>query len=264
MDRVVVKGIKEIEGMKFHDIEGGFGEGKKAMLVKEIANIHNRPFGKVNELINNNRKRFIDNIDIIDLKGTEFAILLKDSGIYAQNSINASKNIYLLSERGYSKLLKILEDDVAWEQYDKLVDGYFQMREEKKNNEYNFENLSTEMKAILLNDKKIQVVEKRLNTVDKKFNELPLFPNELKLLKRVVNKKAVPLLGGKNSPAYKSMSRKVFSDIYKQVHREFGVTGCEEIKRKDFELAKEVVEKYELPMVLEEDISSMNGQISFV
>lgn len=130
MNNLVVNGMKNIDGMKFHDIEGGFGEGKKAMVVKEIADIHDRPFGKINELINSNRKRFIDNIDIVDLKGTEFAILLKDSEIYTQNSINASKNIYLLSERGYYKLLKILEDDFAWEQYDKLVDGYFNMRKQ--------------------------------------------------------------------------------------------------------------------------------------
>ena len=172
---------------------------------------------------------------------------------------------YLINRDGFTLLAMGFTGKKALEWKLKYIEAFNKMEEElRKNNEYNFENLSTEMKAILLNDKKIQVVEKRLNTVDKKFNELPLFPNELKLLKRVVNKKAVPLLGGKNSPAYKSMSRKVFSDIYKQVHREFGVTGCEEIKRKDFELAKEVVEKYELPMVLEEDISSMNGQISFV
>ena len=58
MNKIIqVNGLKEIDGMKFHDIEGGFGEGKKAMLVKDIADIHNRPFGKVNELINNNIKR---------------------------------------------------------------------------------------------------------------------------------------------------------------------------------------------------------------
>ena len=54
---------------------------------------------------------------------------------FTKQSFNQTKNIYLLSERGYSKLLKILEDDVAWEQYDKLVDGYFKMREERKNKE---------------------------------------------------------------------------------------------------------------------------------
>lgn len=128
MNSLIVNGMKNIDGMKFHDIEGGFGEGKKAMLVKEIANIHNKDLRVINQNIERNRERFKDNIDIVDLKGTDFAITLSDSGIYTQNSMNASKNIYLLSERGYSKLLKILEDDFAWEQYDKLVDGYFNMR----------------------------------------------------------------------------------------------------------------------------------------
>ena len=130
---IKINGITEVNGMKFHEVEGGFGEGKKSILAKEIASIHNRNLFKVNELINSNRNRFEDNIDIVDLKGTEFAILLMDSGIYTQNSINASKNIYLLSERGYSKLLKIMDDDLAWEKYNELVDNYFNMRQTIKN-----------------------------------------------------------------------------------------------------------------------------------
>lgn len=133
-EKLKINGITEVSGMKFCDIEGGFGEDKKSMLVKDIANIHGRDLGKINELINNNRKRFKDSIDIIDLKNNEFVLLLKDSGIFTQNAINASKNIYALSERGYSKLLKLLEDDMAWEQYEKLVDGYFKMRKEQKTN----------------------------------------------------------------------------------------------------------------------------------
>ena len=41
-----------------------------------------------------------------DLKAGNFAIVLNKSG-FSQNQINATKNIYLLSERGYSKLLKM-------------------------------------------------------------------------------------------------------------------------------------------------------------
>ena len=132
---IKINGIKEVNGMKFHEIEGGFGEGKKSMLAKEIAIIHGRKLKKINELINNNRIRFKDNIDIIDLNKEEFAVFLKDRGIYTQNSINASNNIYLLSERGYSKLLKIMKDDLAWKKYDELVDNYFKMRETIKNND---------------------------------------------------------------------------------------------------------------------------------
>ena len=130
---IKINGMTEINGMKFNDIEGGFGEGKKSILAKDIASIHNRKLFKVNENINSNRNRFEDNVDIVDLKGTEFAILLKDSGIYTQNSINASNNIYLLSERGYSKLLKIMNDDLAWEKYNELVNNYFNMRQTIKN-----------------------------------------------------------------------------------------------------------------------------------
>ncbi len=74
-------------------------------------------------------KRLPESSLVFDLKGTEFEMGLADNGIYTQNSINRSKNIYLLSEREYAKLLKILEDDFAWEQYEKLVDNYFNMRQ---------------------------------------------------------------------------------------------------------------------------------------
>ena len=134
MKELQIKGLVTVEGMKFHEIEGGFGEGKKSMLAKEIAEIHGRPTGKINELINKNKKRFLDGVDVIDLKG-KFDILLKDNEIYTQNALNKSTNVYLLSERGYSKLLKILDDDFAWEQYDKLVDNYFNMREIINSNE---------------------------------------------------------------------------------------------------------------------------------
>ena len=134
MKELQIKGLVTVEGMEFHEIEGGFGEGKKSMLAKEIAEIHGRPTGKINELINKNKKRFSDGVDVIDLKG-KFDILLKDNEIYTQNALNKSTNVYLLSERGYSKLLKILDDDFAWEQYDKLVDNYFNMREIINSNE---------------------------------------------------------------------------------------------------------------------------------
>lgn len=54
------------------------------------------------------------------------------SGIMTQNAINAANNIYILSERGYSKLIKIMDDDKSWEIHDKLVDDYFSMKDKLK------------------------------------------------------------------------------------------------------------------------------------
>ena len=56
---------------------------------------------------------------------------LKSFG-FTQQAINSYRgqngSIYILSERGYSKLLKLLDDDLAWEIYDEFVDKYFNMK----------------------------------------------------------------------------------------------------------------------------------------
>lgn len=127
MNELKILGTEKIGKFEFTGIEGGFGENKKAMLVKDIALIHDRPVKAINQAIERQLNRFKNGIDILDLKVENFAVTLSDLG-FNQGQINASKHIYLLSERGYAKLLKILEDDKAWEIYDELVDNYFNMR----------------------------------------------------------------------------------------------------------------------------------------
>lgn len=128
---IKINGTKEVNGMRFHEIEGGFGKDKKAMLVKEIAKIHGRELKAVNQLINNNIRRFKENVDIIDILNGHSELPLQNLG-FSDRDIKISKNIYILSERGYSKLLKIMDDDLAWEKYDELVDGYFNMRRDSR------------------------------------------------------------------------------------------------------------------------------------
>lgn len=267
MDNLIVNGMKNIDGMKFHDIEGGFGEGKKLMLVKEIADIHGRELKAVNQAINMNRNRFKDDIDIIDLKGTEFAVNLIDSEIYTQNSINASKNIYLLSERGYSKLLKILEDDFAWEQYDKLVDGYFNMRKQLSSGKHQLEKKPTsaldlfESQLLALKEVKGEVQEVRSEFEEFK-EDLPLIGAEPEELQKVVRRVGTSALGGHGSPAYKdkSLSAKVYKNVWKFVKEQFNVNTYKAIKRKHLSKAKEIAESYTLPFYLQEEIELINSQ----
>ncbi|MGQ3736815.1 ORF6N domain-containing protein [Bacillus sp. Fil] len=132
MRHLQIMGKQMVAGYEFTGIEGGFGEGKKAMLVKEIAEIHEKEVKHINLRINENRSRFKEGMDIIDLKVSPFDGPSLEQLGFTKQSVANSKNIYLLSERGYAKLLKILEDDTAWELYDKFVDGYFQLRAENK------------------------------------------------------------------------------------------------------------------------------------
>ncbi len=150
MNSLKILGQEKVGNFEFTGIEGGFGEGKKSMLVKDIAEIHKRSSKVINQAMN--IKRFRAGVDILDLKASNFEVNLIDLG-FTQNAINRSNNIYLLSERGYSKLLKILEDDTAWEIYDQLVDNYFAMRQ----------SIQSENKALLA-DKRLEIMEQNAAT----------------------------------------------------------------------------------------------------
>ena len=262
VSQIKLRGTKEVAGMKFHDIEGGFGEGKKAMLAKEIANIHGRELKEINRRINDNIRRFKNGIDLIDLKGSKFEVNLKHHEIYSQNSINRSDNIYLLSERGYSKLLKILEDDVAWEQYEKLVDGYFNMRAEKKQLSA-MDQLKLQYQVLSEHEDKLNRIEEK---VDNGLNNLPLFAVDCDEIVRVVKSVATKALGGyQETPAYKdkSLNHKVYADIYGQLRREFQVSSYKAIKRSYIDKAMEIVKNYKLPTALADEIIRVNNQVSF-
>lgn len=128
---IKVLGTEKIDGAEFIGIEGGFGEGKRSMLVRDIANVMNMRVADVNRRINDNRQRFNSN-ELLDLKtGASDAHVFNEVG-FSKSQVGNAKNIYLLSERGYSKLLKIMDSDEAWIQYDKFVDGYFGMRSQLK------------------------------------------------------------------------------------------------------------------------------------
>lgn len=259
-------GRRNIAGYEFTGIEGGFGEGKKAMLVKDIAVIHGRQSSRINERINENRKRFKDGLDIIDLLG----VGLTDTEIkkygFTQQAVNSYRgrngNIYLLSERGYFKLLKILEDEKAWDIYDQFVDGYFNMREKNQVAtdpmsilKLTFEALEGQQQAI--EEIKSDVQDLRENT--------PLFAIECDEISTAVKRQGVILLGGKQSNAYRDrgLRGKVYRDIYNQLYREFGVKSHKAIKRCHLNVAVKIVEEYTLPIVLSEEISFVNAQMDF-
>lgn len=150
--KLKVLGQEKIGQYEFTGIEGGFGKNKRAMLVKDIAAIHRKEVKEVNRLINSNINRFKFGIDLLDLKQVISNHLFSEYGFTKAQWGNAN-NIYMLSERGYAKLLKILEDDTAWDIYDELVDNYFNMREA----------INTDS-TIGLKDKRLAIMEENAKT----------------------------------------------------------------------------------------------------
>lgn len=137
MYELQVKESTNFMGVELPNIIGGFGLNKRSIVDKSIAEIHKMKTIHVREILNRNINRFKKNIDYVDLKvivqNDNNSELLQSLG-YNKMQISKSNNIYLLSERGYAKLIKILDTDLAWEVHDKLIDEYFQMKEIIKDN----------------------------------------------------------------------------------------------------------------------------------
>lgn len=125
-----------------------------------------------------------------------------------------------------------------------------------------YKGLSKELQAVFILDRKTQEIEDRVNDLE---DNMPLFNVECKELQSLVRKIGTRTLGGYGSPAYKdnSLRGKVYADIQHQLKREFGVRRYEAIKRCQLDTAKEIVSKYTAPIVLQDEITSINNQISF-
>lgn len=145
--KLQINGTQSFAGKEIPIVLGGFGANKRCISDKTIAKIHDMNTFDVRRRVTDNIKRFTENVDFIDmiqrmreaqtLKSSQrvsehdaFELLLNLG--YSKQSISQAEHIYILSERGYAKLIKIMDTDLAWEIHDRLIDEYFELRE----NEY--------------------------------------------------------------------------------------------------------------------------------
>lgn len=138
-----VTGNQIFMGIEIPVIEGGFGDDKRVTTVPMITDTHGVEAKVINQSIKRliDKKRIKENLDYIDLFSTEeLKVTAGDLGLITSNG---QKNAFILSERGYTKLIKYMDDDESWEIMDKFTNEYFEMRSVIK------ESLSQEDMALL-------------------------------------------------------------------------------------------------------------------
>lgn len=93
-------------------------------------------------------------------------------------------------------------------------------------------------------------------------NDMPILGIEETKISEAVKKKGVECLGGKESNAYKdkSLRGRLYSDLHKQLRREFGVSTYKAIKRNQANTAIALIRCYAPPLVLSETIETVNSQ----
>lgn len=148
----------------------------------------------------------------------------------------------------------------------KQVRRYF-IQIEKKYKEQTSRPLSA-LDQLRLQSQAIMEVDEKVDAVNKDLQDfkmdMPILGIEIDKITAAVHKRGVNALGGKESNAYndRSLRGKVYSDIYRELKRQFGVTTYKAIKRNQCDLAIAVIDEYELPYILSEEISDCNAQMN--
>lgn len=227
----------------------------RVLTTQQIADAYETDARVISNNFNNNKDRYVVGKHYICLEGEELREFKTNHKFYESSKIN---KLYLWTEKGAFLHAKSLNTDKAWEVYDHLVDTYFNRKKP----------MSTAEQIQILAQGNIEL-EQKIDSVDKDLQEfkreMPLLAIECQQITEAKNKKVVPLLGGKDSNAYKnaSLRGKVYRDLEGQLRREFGVTSYKAIRRNQTSKALEIISDYELPLCLKEQIEDENAQMNF-
>lgn len=256
---LTIGGTIQVCGVTVPNIAGGFGASKKSMLAQHIADIHGKDLRHVNEAVNKNKKRFKAGVDFLDLKGGNFVVDLVDSGIITRNAVNAANNIYLLSERGYAKLIKIFEDDVSWDKYDELLDGYFQMRDEQSSRgpKTQAEIIAEIAQFNVKQEQQYKVLDGRVGSLE---DTMRIDGSQERKINRKGKRKVMECLGGSKSNAYKEISRKVFSHFWSEFNQYFEIPRYGELPRIQFDEGLNFIEEWSPSTSMRLEIRTINAQ----
>lgn len=106
----------------------------------------------------------------------------------------------------------------------KQVRRYF-IRIEEKYKQGNYDNISTELKAIIMHDRKLQQIDTKVEAVNNDLQhfkmDMPILGLEESKITKAIKKKGVHCLCGKDSNAYnvRSLRGKLYSDLYGELYK---------------------------------------------
>ncbi|MDF9623589.1 ORF6C domain-containing protein [Bacillus cereus] len=195
----------------------------------------------------------------IDYAGQEFGQVNFHQSTYI-NTQNKRMPKYDLTEEAFTLVAMSYNTKEAVQMKIKFIEEFKRMKQNIPTNPMGV--LKLTFQALEGHTQEIQEIKSEVKDLRE---NAPLYAIECDEISKAVRKLGVLLLGGKDSNAYQDVSlrKKVYSDIYSQLHREFGISSYKAIKRHHLDRAIQIInEEYSLPIILEEEITATNAQIN--
>jgi Rha family phage regulatory protein len=170
---------------------------------------------------------------------------------------------YLLTRDGFTLLAMGFTGSKALQWKLKYIEAFNKMEEVIASG---LEGLSVEMQALIMHDKKIQAVIEHIETHDKKLDKLEstmvIDYGQQRVLEKLVGLAVITALGGKESNAYKEISKKVFSECNRDIKDRFLVNSRNNIPKLKFEEACNYIKRWQPCTNTKILIEDTNAQIN--
>lgn len=170
----------------------------RVLTTQQIAEAYETDARIISNNFNRNKERYVEGKHFVCLDGEELKEFKTNHHFDESSRIN---KLYLWTEKGAFLHAKSLNTDKAWEVYDRLVDEYFEKGSRKPMTIAEQIQLLAQGNVEL--EEKIEAVNDDLQEFKK---DMPLLALECQKITKAKNQKVVPMLGGKDAPAYKDNS----------------------------------------------------------
>ncbi|MBF0555824.1 MAG: ORF6N domain-containing protein [Nitrospirae bacterium] len=134
-------------------------KGQRVITLATMDKIHRRPEGTATIRFNDNKERLVEGKHFFYLNFQEVSSL---SEFRRAGVVPNSQGLVVLTERGYSILVKSFTDDFAWEVQDQLVDSYFDNKKPMSTAEF----LVQQAQLILEHENRIKRLEHRQDSTE--------------------------------------------------------------------------------------------------
>lgn len=208
--------------------------------------------------MNELEQKYIDSREVAEMVGKEHNKLLRDirsyieqlgeskighTDFFTESTYKTEQNktmpCYLVTKKGCEFIAHKLTGIKGTEFTAKYINRFHEMEDKIQ---YQLQNISTEMKAILMHDEKIMKMDERVTDLE---NNTTIDYGQQQALGDIVNRVVIEELCGKGSPAYREIGKKVFAECNRDLKHYFNVNARNNVPKKRFDEAVEYVKNWE-------------------
>ena len=180
-------------------------------------------------------------------------------GVY-KNERNREYPMFYMNRDGFTLLAMGFTGKKAMEFKLQFIDAFNEMEDYIKSQQQPIGDLELALRAALENTTKIKKIETDVNMLK---DSMRIDSSQEHHLRALVNAQALKTLGGKEAFAYKKLSRKVYSEIWRDFKNHFHLPRYGDLPRKSFDEGLEFIRMWRPSTSLAMEIKAANRQGSF-